>query len=556
MNDVNPYHFGSLTGLLRENYASMLDRVKGLKLLILDDATAASMSLVQTHSYLLEGGVLLTTNISDENLFNEDPQNLSNLRHLKAVYIIQPSHANVARLCDQLRGGYFKEYHLYFTSMPLEGQLEMLAKNDVLELVCGVYAYHTDLMAVCRYCFLLDAGTSDLYTSVHSGEAARVSQGLFNVFRIIKQIPSILHVAGSPEARELGLKVQSLLNNDLLNSEAILKTYSKFGTGESYGCSLLIYDRKCDCITPLMNQWSYQAMIYELLPMSRNSVRIGEEDYILNPDFDDFYGANIFKDFADVESALTEMIQDNKKTFSDAMNILQNIPQQTKICNETKRHVAILHELSQIIQSRDLLNTGLLEQDMGTHVRSSAEAFEAVVEYLNNPDLDPFEKLRLAMLFCLEYRRHEDKVNMIKDNLRMNGLESMVGKVDALLQYADVTDSGSDSLAILSRARSTLNKSLSGDSSSPYMRYTSRLAYVVQSLLKGRLDSRQFMLIPSSYDLDFSYAARPLSVVVYVVGGVTLAEYRDLQNLSAASRVPILLGGSCLLNSHSFTNNF
>ncbi|GIX62234.1 Sec1 family protein, putative [Babesia caballi] len=534
-DDGNPYHFGSVTSLLRDNYASMLDRVKGLKLLILDDATASSMSLVQTHSYLLENGVLLTTSISDDNIYKGDASNLSNLRHLKAVYIIQPSHANVSRLCDQLRGAYFKEYHLYFTSLPLDGQLEMLAKNDVMELVCSVYAYHTDLMAICRYCFLLDAGTSDLYTSVHSGEAARVSQGLFNVFRIIKQIPSVVHVNGSNEARELGLKVQSLLNNDLLNSEAILKTYSKFGTADSFGCCLLIYDRKFDCVTPLMNQWSYQAMIHEMLPTSRNSVRVGEEDFVLSADFDDFYGAHLFKEFTDVEAALSELIQENKKNLSDAMNVLQNLPKQTKMTNETKRHVAILHELSRLIQTRQLLQTALLEQDMGTHAKGSAEAFDAVVEQLNSPSVEASEKLRLALIFCVEYSRHEDKVNMIKDNLRMNGLESEVPKVDALLQYAVSAEAVSDASAFLSLAKMTLNKSLLPHSSSPYMQYCSRLSQVVGSLLKGRLDSRQFSLIPSSYDLEFSFANRPCSVVVYVVGGITFAEYRDLQALSAST---------------------
>ncbi|GFE52869.1 Sec1 family protein [Babesia ovis] len=539
--DVNPYIFGSVTSLLRDNYASMLERVKGLKVLILDDATAASMSLVQTHSYLLEGGVLLTTNINDD-IYKGDMQSLANLRHLRAIYIIQPSHTNILRLCDQLRGGYFKEYHLYFTSAPLEGQLEMLAKNDVLELVCGVYAYHTDLLAICRHCFLLDAGTSDLYTSIHSGEVGRVSQGLFNVFRIIKQIPAIVHINNSSEARQLGLKVQSLLNNDLLNSEAILKTYSKFGTPESFGCCLLIYDRKFDCVTPLMHQWSYQSLIYEMLQVTRNSVRVGEEDYILNPDFDNFYGTHLFKEFTDVESALSVLIQENKKTLSGgAVNILQSLPQQTKICNETKRHVAILHELSSLIQGKQLLETALLEQDLGTHSKSSSDAFEAVVETLNTATVDSFEKLRLAMIFCLEYRRHEDKINMVKDNMRMNGLESMVSKLDALLEYAFRGDSGNEGTATYSKAKNTINKSLSSGSSSPYMHYTSRLAHIVQSLLKGRLDPRHFSMIPSSYDLEFTLATRPSSIVVYVVGGITFNEYRDLQGLSVAAGVPILL---------------
>ncbi|KAK1444898.1 Sec1 like protein [Babesia gibsoni] len=554
-DDVNPYHFATLTSLMRENYASMLDRVKGLKLLILDEETSASISLVQTHSYLLENGVLLTTSINDDNLFKGESHNMANLRHLKAVYIIRPSHANIARLCDQIRGGYFKEYHLYFTSMPLHGQLEMVAKNDVIELVIGVYSYHTDLLAICRNCFLLESGTNDLYTSVHRSEAGRVSQGVFNVFRIIKQIPSIVHVNGSSEAKDLGLKVQSLLNNDLLNSEAILKAYSKYDNHERFGCCLLIYDRKFDCVTPLINQWTYEAMIHELLPITRNKLKIGEEEFILNPDFDDFYGEHLFTEFSDVEASLADLVHQSKKQFSDAFNILQNIPQQTKMCNETKRHVAILHELSKIIQQKQLLNNGLLEQDMGTRAKRSADAFDAVVDALNNTSIDAFERTRLAMIFCLVYRSNLEKINMVKDNMRMNGLTHMLKMVDSLLLYSDTNDSYKTSSDLLSKAKTTLNQSFMGAAASPYMQYKSRISHHVEALIKGQLDNRHFSLIPSSYDLDFTFKTLPASVVIYVIGGITMGEYRDLQLLSKEEGVPILLGGTRLINSHSFTNN-
>jgi vacuolar protein sorting-associated protein 45 len=37
---------------------------------------------------------------------------------------------------------------------------------------------------------------------------------------------------------------------------------------------LLIFDRKEDPVTPLLNQWTYQAMIHELLTIYNNRVKI------------------------------------------------------------------------------------------------------------------------------------------------------------------------------------------------------------------------------------------------------------------------------------------
>ena len=35
---------------------------------------------------------------------------------------------------------------------------------------------------------------------------------------------------------------------------------------------LLILDRKCDPVTPLLSQWTYQAMVHELLGLNNNRV--------------------------------------------------------------------------------------------------------------------------------------------------------------------------------------------------------------------------------------------------------------------------------------------
>ena len=50
---------------------------------------------------------------------------------------------------------------------------------------------------------------------------------------------------------------------------------------------LLIIDRRDDPITPLLNQWTYQAMIHELLGIRRNTVNLQESgELVLSSDDD------------------------------------------------------------------------------------------------------------------------------------------------------------------------------------------------------------------------------------------------------------------------------
>jgi vacuolar protein sorting-associated protein 45 len=61
---------------------------------------------------------------------------------------------------------------------------------------------------------------------------------------------------------------------------------------------LLIVDRSQDPITPLLNQWTYEAMVHELLGINNNRVFIenapndAQRNLVLSAQHDDFY-ANV-----------------------------------------------------------------------------------------------------------------------------------------------------------------------------------------------------------------------------------------------------------------------
>ena len=71
---------------------------------------------------------------------------------------------------------------------------------------------------------------------------------------------------------------------------------------------LMILDRRADPITPLLNQWTYQAMVHELLGIDNNRVdlssvpKISKEmkKIVLSSEQDEFYAKNMFENFGDV----------------------------------------------------------------------------------------------------------------------------------------------------------------------------------------------------------------------------------------------------------------
>ena len=49
--------------------------------------------------------------------------------------------------------------------------------------------------------------------------------------------------------------------------------------GPDRGCVLLVLDRRDDPLTPLLNQWTYQAMVHELLGIENSKLSPGGEAF-------------------------------------------------------------------------------------------------------------------------------------------------------------------------------------------------------------------------------------------------------------------------------------
>jgi hypothetical protein len=75
---------------------------------------------------------------------------------------------------------------------------------------------------------------------------------------------------------------------------------------------LLIVDRRDDPITPLLNQWTYQAMVHERLGIHNNRVDMSKvagiapemQQIVLSSEQDEFYHRNMYLDFGEIGDSI------------------------------------------------------------------------------------------------------------------------------------------------------------------------------------------------------------------------------------------------------------
>ena len=109
-------------------------------------------------------------------------------------------------------------------------------------------------------------------------------QGLVSVLLAVKRRPVIRFQRNSRDAHRLADELQKTMTRE----DALFE-----------GCRsdsvLVIVERSEDPISPLLNQWTYEAMVHELVGINNNRVQMegapadGLKNLVLNAAQDDFY---------------------------------------------------------------------------------------------------------------------------------------------------------------------------------------------------------------------------------------------------------------------------
>ena len=539
---------------------SMISNVKDMKAIIFDNETQVIFSLEFSKSLALKQEIFLFENIdkiqSDQKL------------NLNGIFFIRPTQQNLEYLKNILKSSNFKEINLFFTNQLTDDYLKKLAENDINTQVKNVQEIYLDYYIINSNIFHLniescicnlDMTPMEKWNQYDTQMYERIYQGLISACLSNRMKPLIKSVKGSFLCQKLGKKLAAFFED---NYEFIRKE-----CGQHFNGILLLYDRKEDPISPLINQWTYQAQLHEILGIKNNVIELKKGNDNAKPEkfvisdveaIDKFYSKYKLADYGTVATAVQQEA-DKLKNENDLLNkessieelrkIIDQLPEKKKESMAITKHYKLFYSLSEYVTKHKLMDLSKIEQDISVN-DNKKEQFNQIVQILSDEKVQHLDKCKLYLLYMLRYE-NDSSVSNLKNIMIENKLGDWVTYGDALLKYAGRERRKLDCFQdkdILSKGKKFFMNAFGQGNDNAFMQHISFLNGIVERLLKGRSRENETINI----NCNSMNEPKVNNVIVFVFGGITFEETRDLTLLANQYGVNIICGGTNIINSKSF----
>eukprot|EP01113_Clastostelium_recurvatum_P047606 TRINITY_DN851_c0_g1_i4.p1 TRINITY_DN851_c0_g1~~TRINITY_DN851_c0_g1_i4.p1 ORF type:complete len:235 (+),score=68.98 TRINITY_DN851_c0_g1_i4:609-1313(+) len=214
------------------------------------------------------------------------------------------------------------------------------------------------------------------------------------------------------------------------------------------------------------------------------------------------------------------------------------------------KHVAVMSELSRLVDRYRLLEVSELQQELACNHDHNL-AFKNLEQLMIRRDIDFRDKLRLVLLYAIRYE-DAGRVPEAQDMLRRcdDANPDKIALVPAILEYAGRAVRTGDLLGnktILSIARSTVKRGLTGVTNI-YTQHKPLLHEVLQDLARNRLKDQVYPFLIGQPVKD-----RPQDVIVFFIGGATYEEALTVSEFNLANPgMRVVLAGTTIHNSETF----
>ncbi|KAI1454950.1 Sec1-like protein [Annulohypoxylon moriforme] len=534
-----------------------------MKILLLDKDTVPIVSTAITQSSLLNHEVYLTDRL--------DNPNREKMRHLRCLCFVRPSPESIQFLIDELRDPKYGEYYLYFSNVVKKSSLERLAEADDHEVVKQVQEHFADYLVINPdlFSFNLTLPQQRIWSSNpdmwNPDSLQRTTDGLIAILLSLKKKPLIRYERNSLLAKKLATEVRYHMTQ-----EEQLFDFRKVDTPPI----LLILDRREDPATPLLNQWTYQAMVHQLLGIHNGRVNLDDvpdvrpelKEIVLSQDQDPFFKKNMYLNFGDLGGNIKDYVEQyqsktknnaNIESITDMKRFIEEYPEFRKLSGNVSKHVTLVGELSRRVGAENLLEVSEVEQSLACNDNHATD-LRNVQKLIQSPSVTAENKVGLVALYALRYEKHpSNSLAMLVDLLSAAGgvPARQADLVPKLLIYhhslqqsqaaggiADIFESG----GIFSGARAI--KGLKGVEN-VYTQHSPHLETTLQNLIKGRLREQQYPFVEGGG----TTRDKPQDIVVFVIGGATYEEAKTVAGINASSPgVRVVLGGTNVHNAATF----
>ncbi|THG03614.1 hypothetical protein TEA_023447 [Camellia sinensis var. sinensis] len=260
-------------------------------------------------------------------------------------------------------------------------------------IVFVIVEFFADFVAVDPFHFTLNMPSNPMYMLPAVVDPSglqhfcdRVVDGIAAIFLALKRRPVIRYQRTSDIAKRVAQEAAKLM----YQQESGLFDFRR----TEISPLLLVIDRRDDPVTPLLNQWTYQAMVHELIGIQDNKVDLrsigkiskDQQEVVLSSEQDAFFKVNMYENFGDIGLNIKRMVDDfqqvaksNQKiqTIEDMAKFVDNYPEYRKMHGNVSKHVTLVTEMSKIVDERKLMLVSETEQELACNGGQGA-AFERV----------------------------------------------------------------------------------------------------------------------------------------------------------------------------------
>nr|CAG4641574.1 EOG090X03QA [Eurycercus lamellatus] len=529
------------------------DSGPGMKVLLMDKETIGIVSMAYAQSEILQKEVYLFEQIDKS---SQGPT----MKHMKCVVFLRPSQENVQLLASELKSARYGVYYIYFSGIISKAAIKVLAESDEHEVVREIQEFYADYFAVGPHLFSLNLEKPIQGMEWNQSSLQRTAQGVTSILLSLKKNPMIRYQGFSTLARRLAETIR-----DTMLKESSLFHFQR---GDNVPL-LLILDRRCDPITPLLNQWTYQAMVHELLSIKNNRVSLvgvpgapkDLSEVLLSAEQDEFYANNMYLNFGDIGQTIKSLMDEFQtkakshqkvESISDMKAFVENYPQFKKMSGTVTKHVTLVGELSRLVTQHNLLEVSEAEQELACQEEHS-QSLQKIRRLLGSDQIRDLDATRLVLLYAIRYNKHSNNdVSGLVESLRRRGTpDKFIDVVDAAVRYANSGESSSSSILTtkdVSKITEKIFKGLKGIEN-VFTQHTPVMKDIMDNLVKGRLSEEAYPVVGG----ESSFIRLVQDVIIFMVGGVTHEESFAVHQFCRVNNgVRVILGGTYIHNSQSF----
>ncbi|KAI5171883.1 syntaxin-binding protein 1 [Nematocida sp. LUAm3] len=350
-------------------------------------------------------------------------------------------------------------------------------------------------------------------------------------------------------------------------SEILANAVNTTGPGR-----LLIVERGMDVFSPLMHFFSFEALLWDIeragagyVLEPKSSKEAGEDKRVELDEDNTVWESVRNKQLVDAHEILFKMIKDASKSsdkeekgnIKRLMRAVQELPSQTKTLKEIKLLMHLLEKSVDYFNTHKIRQVSEFEQGVVTGKDLEGNSFKskATKEFFSILDqavLTKEEKSRLYLLFMCKYQNisSTEEKKLLESGLITNKDIEMWKRVrDTFLgrELKPLTKRNIPIARYVPVIYDIVNGVVSKDKNI-CAHFKINIPSSGESLTGGSLRKREFVF----KRVDTPSSMSPRSLIVYFIGGVSIAEITEIRELAKNAGMNIIIGSTDVYSPNGF----